>query len=58
MLGTASIELAIAYLLCIAYALWRVVHAPYFWSEKGKDAEVHAETDWYKSQQEMEKQIS
>jgi hypothetical protein len=57
-LGIASIELANAYLLCIASALWRVVYAPYFWSEKGKDARVHAETDWDKSQQEMEKQIS
>ncbi len=56
MLGIASIELAIAYLLCIAAALWCVVYALYFWEAKGRDAEVHKETDWDKSQQEMEKQ--
>ncbi len=56
MLGIASVELAIAYLLCIASAVWCVVYALYFWAEKGKDAEVHKETDWDKSQQEMEKQ--
>ncbi len=56
MFGIASVELAIAYLLCIASAVWCVVYSLYFWEAKGKDAEVHAETDWDKSQQEMEKQ--
>ncbi len=56
MLGIASIELAIAYLLCIASAVWCVVYALYFWEAKGKDAEVHQEADWAKDQQELEKQ--
>jgi hypothetical protein len=56
MFGIASVELAIAYLLCIASALWCVVYALYFWEGKGKDAELHDEMDWDKSQREMEKQ--
>ena len=48
MFGIASIELAIAYLLCIASALWCVVYALYLWEAKGRDAEVHKEQDWAK----------
>ncbi len=56
MFGIASVELAIAYLLCIASAVWCVLYALYFWEAKGKDAERHADTDWDKSQRDMEKQ--
>lgn len=56
MLGIASPKLALAYILCIASAVWCFVYALYFWEAKGRDAEVHAETDWDKSQKEMEKE--
>ncbi len=56
MFGIASPELAIAYILCVASAIWCVVYSLYFFKEKGRDAEVHADVDWDKSQKEMEKE--
>ncbi len=55
MLGIASPELALAYILCIASAVWCVVYALYFWEAKGRDAEEHAQVDWDKSQADMDK---
>lgn len=55
MLGIASPELALAYILCVAAAVWCVVYALYFWTGKGRDAEKYAQADWDKSQTDMEK---
>lgn len=55
MMGIASIELAIVYLLCIAAAVWCVLYALYFWAGTGRDAEVQETADWEKDQREMEK---
>ncbi len=55
MLGIASTELAIVYILCILAGLWCLVYGIFFWKSSSAGVGTQDVVDWEKEERELKK---
>lgn len=59
MLGLGSFEIALAFYLCIAAAVWCIIYGLVNWNKTGLTSqEMRAQVEWAKRDREMDETIS